>query len=413
MNPIEKLQTILKEMESNKAQYIANPQKDFTRKRKVTFYDMMWFLLFIGANSMSEEIRRAFNDKAFSYISEVAILKSRSKIKVSAFEQLLRKFNDTLENPKKYKSYRVIAVDGSDFSSLYSADSQYATISNQYGGANRMHINFAYDILNKNFLDCVIETKNKADERKGAVKMLSALCESEKILAIMDRGYDGLKVFEHCNRIKNLSYLIRIRSGMTKEIKSLPDKELDLDLNFEVREQSKRLPYKMKIQAWDMELPCTVSFRLVKVKLKDKWLVLATNLPRSDFSACKLKTLYEKRWKIELAFRDIKHALGALHFHSKKDLFNLQEFFAHLIRYNLTSRIIRQSRLTKNGKLKYRYEINFKSAGQIVQDYCRRALDYEKILEQITHYVHPLRYNRLFQRNCRYIYPVSFNYRVA
>jgi len=413
MNPIEKLQTILKEMESNKAQYIANPQKDFTRKRKVTFYDMMWFLLFIGANSMSEEIRRAFNDKAFSYISEVAILKSRSKIKVSAFEQLLRKFNDTLENPKKYKSYRVIAVDGSDFSSLYSADSQYATISNQYGGANRMHINFAYDILNKNFLDCVIETKNKADERKGAVKMLSALCESEKILAIMDRGYDGLKIFEHCNRIKNLSYLIRIRSGMTKEIKSLPDKELDLDLNFEVREQSKRLPYKMKIQAWDMELPCTVSFRLVKVKLKDKWLVLATNLPRSDFSACKLKTLYEKRWKIELAFRDIKHALGALHFHSKKDLFNLQEFFAHLIRYNLTSRIIRQSRLTKNGKLKYRYEINFKSAGQIVQDYCRRALDYEKILEQITHYVHPLRYNRLFQRNCRYIYPVSFNYRVA
>ena len=413
MNPIEKLQTILKEMESNKAQYIANPQKDFTRKRKVTFYDVMWFLLFIGANSMSEEIRRAFNDKAFSYISEVAILKSRSKIKVSAFEQLLRKFNDTLENPKKYKSYRVIAVDGSDFSSLYSADSQYATISNQYGGANRMHINFAYDILNKNFLDCVIETKNKADERKGAVKMLSALCESEKILAIMDRGYDGLKIFEHCNRIKNLSYLIRIRSGMTKEIKSLPDKELDLDLNFEVREQSKRLPYKMKIQAWDMELPCTVSFRLVKVKLKDKWLVLATNLPRSDFSACKLKTLYEKRWKIELAFRDIKHALGALHFHSKKDLFNLQEFFAHLIRYNLTSRIIRQSRLTKNGKLKYRYEINFKSAGQIVQDYCRRALDYEKILEQITHYVHPLRYNRLFQRNCRYIYPVSFNYRVA
>lgn len=413
MNPIEKLQTILKEMESNKAQYIANPQKDFTRKRKVPFYDMMWFLLFIGANSMSEEIRRAFNDKAFSYISEVAILKSRSKIKVSAFEQLLRKFNDTLENPKKYKSYRVIAVDGSDFSSLYSADSQYATISNQYGGANRMHINFAYDILNKNFLDCVIEAKNKADERKGAVKMLSALCESEKILAIMDRGYDGLKIFEHCNRIKNLSYLIRIRSGMTKEIKSLPDKELDLDLNFEVREQSKRLPYKMKIQAWDMELPCTVSFRLVKVKLKDKWLVLATNLPRSDFSACKLKTLYEKRWKIELAFRDIKHALGALHFHSKKDLFNLQEFFAHLIRYNLTSRIIRQSRLTKNGKLKYRYEINFKSAGQIVQDYCRRALDYEKILEQITHYVHPLRYNRLFQRNCRYVYPVSFNYRVA
>ena len=121
MNPIEKLQKILKEMEGNKAKYVANPQKDFSRNRKVSFYDMMWFMLFIGANSMSEEIRRAFNDKAFSYISEVAILKSRSKIKASAFEQLLRKFNDTLENPKEYRGYRVLAVDGSDFSSLYNA----------------------------------------------------------------------------------------------------------------------------------------------------------------------------------------------------------------------------------------------------------------------------------------------------
>ena len=413
MNPIEILKTILREIDNNKNLYVANPQKDFTRNRKVTFYDMMWFLLFIGANSMDEEIRRAFNDKDFSYISEAAILKSRSKIKVSAFEQLLRKFNETLENPKKYKGYKVLAVDGSDFSSLYSADSEYATISNQYGGANRMHVNFAYDILNKNFLDCVIEAKNKADERKGAIKMLSSLVESEKILAIMDRGYDGLKVFEHCNRIPNLNYLIRIRSGMTKEIKALPDKELDLDLKFEIRTQSERLPYKMKIQAWDMELPCTVSFRLVKVRLQNKWLVLATNLPRKEFSARTLKKLYEKRWKIELAFRDIKHALGALHFHSKKDLFNLQEFFAHLIRYNLTSRIIRQVRLPRLKNLKYRYAVNFKSAAQIIQDHCRLALDYEKILAQIIRYVHPLRANRLFQRNCRYIYPVSFNYRVA
>ena len=126
MNPIEKLQTILKEIESNKAQYVAKPEKDFSRNRKVSFYDLMWFLLFIGANSMNEEIRRTFNYKKFSYISEAAILKSRSKIKVSTFEQLLRKFNDTLENPKKYEGYRILAIDGSDFSSLYSADSRYA-----------------------------------------------------------------------------------------------------------------------------------------------------------------------------------------------------------------------------------------------------------------------------------------------
>ena len=65
MNPIGILKAIVKEMESNKARYVAEPQKDFSRNRKVSFYDMMWFLLCIGANSMSEEIRRAFNNKDF------------------------------------------------------------------------------------------------------------------------------------------------------------------------------------------------------------------------------------------------------------------------------------------------------------------------------------------------------------
>ena len=77
------------------------PEKDFSRSRKVSFYDLMWFLLFIEANSMNKEIGRTFNYKKFSYISEAAILKSRSKIKVSAFEQLFHKFNDSLENPKR------------------------------------------------------------------------------------------------------------------------------------------------------------------------------------------------------------------------------------------------------------------------------------------------------------------------
>ena len=33
-----------------------------------------------------------------------------------------------------------------------------------------MHVTSAYDILNKNFLDCVVEAKNKADERKEVVR---------------------------------------------------------------------------------------------------------------------------------------------------------------------------------------------------------------------------------------------------
>lgn len=44
---MEILKAILQETDSNKKKYVAKPQKDFTRNHKVTFYDIMWFLLFI------------------------------------------------------------------------------------------------------------------------------------------------------------------------------------------------------------------------------------------------------------------------------------------------------------------------------------------------------------------------------
>ena len=56
MNPVGILKAIIKEMAGNKDRYVAEPQKDFSRNRKVTFYDMMWFLLFIGANGSVKQI---------------------------------------------------------------------------------------------------------------------------------------------------------------------------------------------------------------------------------------------------------------------------------------------------------------------------------------------------------------------
>ena len=41
MNPIGILKAIVKEMAGNKDRYVAEPQKDFSRNRKVTFYDMI------------------------------------------------------------------------------------------------------------------------------------------------------------------------------------------------------------------------------------------------------------------------------------------------------------------------------------------------------------------------------------
>ena len=70
---------------------------------------------------------------------------------------------------------------------------------------------------------------------------------------------------------------------MIKEIKALPDKQPDIDLNFELRTKARRSPYKMKIRAQDMESDCIVQRRKTRTR--------------------------------------------TLHFHSKKDSSNLQKFF--------------------------------------------------------------------------------------
>ena len=94
---------------------------------------------------------------------------------------------------------------------------------------------------------------------------------------------------------------------------------------------------------WDFEPTCTVNFRAVKFRInedgKDKYELLVTNLPRDKFPLRDMKRLYHLRWGIETSFLELKYAVGAINFHSKKDKFILQELYAHLVMFNATSRV--------------------------------------------------------------------------
>ena len=111
---------------------------------------------------------------------------------------------------------------------------------------------------------------------------------------------------------------------------------------------------------------------------------------------------------------NLKYSLGTLHFHSKKDLFNLQELFAHIIRFNLTALVIQEIPTPKKENSRYEYEINFKNACHIDQDFCKNYFfDFGELIKQISFYLHPLRPGRSLPRNLCYSPPVNFNYRAA
>lgn len=62
-----------------------------------------------------------------------------------------------------------------------------------------------------------------------------------------------------------------------------------------------------------------ISYRVVSVEIaKDKFEYLITNLSQEEMTTEELKEIYHKRWGIEISFRELKHTIAMLHFHSKK-----------------------------------------------------------------------------------------------
>ena len=64
---------------------------------------------------------------------------------------------------------------------------------------------------------------------------------------------------------------------------------------------------------------------------------LITNLPQDEFDMNSLKELYYLRWGLETAFRELKHAIGAVDFHAKSLEYVTHEVWARLLLYNFCS----------------------------------------------------------------------------
>jgi hypothetical protein len=83
----EKLDTVLAEMHEYSWLFVNNPERDFTRRRKLDFKEMLNILLSMGGNSLKLELM-----KYFSYDVETAtcsaFVQQREKILPEAIEYL-------------------------------------------------------------------------------------------------------------------------------------------------------------------------------------------------------------------------------------------------------------------------------------------------------------------------------------
>ena len=431
----------------------------FTRKRKLDAETLIKLTLNMRGNSLNAELYDAFPDIQ-SRMTASAYEQAKAKLSYRAFEDVFRAYNETMSAPKtldRAKSYRVYAVDGCTFSVPYAKGSEFAIDKSQWKAALKakdagvplrnlamMHANLVFDLMNRTYQDCIVQKMADANERDAAIDMVKGLDNSNPFIVIMDRGYAGFNMFETLNRIPNCNYIIRVKAGDIKEIRELPDAECDVDMAFRITTSNhfymqvhKQDPYLHCVNTmgkshtknyskntvytrWDFGQFCTIRCRVVKFRIndpasgKEQWEVLVTNLNRFEFPLDGMRDMYHMRWDIETSFRELKYALGAISFHSKKPDFIRMELFAHLTMFNAVSRHIAALDVPQANH-KYRYAIDFKMACMAVRRHYRLYPDDPDgdVFADMLSYINPVRPGRADKRRLRYKPAVWFVYRVA
>lgn len=432
----DKFEKAVKEIGSMKEFFIRNPRKNFTRERKLPFETVLTMMVKFSGQSLQNEVSSTYrppdsNKKKVETPTKAAFIEQRNKIRPEAGYALLRAFVDSLPFQKKFDGiYRLLACDGSDVPiprNEKEADFSVKTRADRKS-YNLLHINGLFDIMNRTFIDCIIEPGMHSHERKALAVMASHLPSSEKAIILADRGYEGYNCLAH---LIECGVLFAIRA---KDIDSngflhtLSFPEMD---EFDITVSKKltfRIPkdredddqyvkvYKNHFDFLASSSDCyDISFRIVRFKLSDgSYECIATNLPPEEFPPERLKRLYHLRWTIENAYRDLKYTVDLLHFHGKSADAVILEIYTSMVMFNYSAYIaVHGDPLNHSDKTKYRYKVNFANAVHACREFLYDRIDESELLRRLKLAPVPIRDGRTAPRPSRMKEQSSreFNYR--
>ena len=436
-NVKEKLNLAISQLCRTSWMFVKDPNRDFTRERKLPLREVISVLLCMEGGSLTGELLRYFECSQHT-ASSSAFIQQRQKINEFAFPALFDLFVKSTDSPQLYKGYRLFAADGSDVQTPTNSEEKNSFFpgSSVQKSYNLLHLDALYDLLGHTYVDAEVSGKRNFDENGVLCKMVDRSAV-ENVLIIADRGYESYNLFAHIQE-KGWKYLIRIKdihsSGIAAGL-DLPDRdEFDRWFYFQFTKrqtaEAKRLlkdtnNYKLLSSTTPFDyLPSTsckhdplsfyyLPFRIVRFKLSDStYETVITNLDTEDFPPEELKQLYGMRWGIETSFRELKYTVGLLHFHAKKVENITQEIFARLIMYNFTELITSHVVIQKLNR-KYPCKANFSVAVQVCRQFLLGNISPPDVEATISRNVSVIRTGRSNPRNMVVKHAVSFLYRVA
>ena len=441
MNQIKRIKSTLnkciKTVCQSPREYCRNPEKDFTRRKKLPMGKVIKTVLGFSSKSLNNEIIDAFSGDT-KIPSASAFVQQRSKILSSAFEDIFKQFTNRINAVKLFEGYRLLAVDGSDIHTPVISDDPDSYFKQADSKAYSLyHLNALYDLCSHTYLDAVVQKRRNANEHRALCDMVDRYVSSIPSIFIADRGYESYNNLAHIQQIGQF-FLFRIKDSYSNGILrgfDLPDEDIfDLPISLSLtNKQSKltkslckdrnRFRYNPSNSTFDF-LPSKskhsdppsffqLHFRLVRLEvIPGKFEVLITNLPTDSFPPVKLKYLYSLRWGIETSFRSLKYTIGLLFFHSKKPEHILQEIFAKLTIYNFTE-LIAASISIRNATRKLIYRINFSAAVNVCRKFFLGFCTPDFVEAVIQKNILPIRSLKGRPRLLHSKPAVSFLYRVA
>ena len=425
------LKNCINELSRNPESFAKNPSKDFSRKRKLPFEQMMKIVLSMTGKSICGELMDSF-ELNLNAPTVSAFVQQRNKIKSDAFEALFRNFTNAVDELKLFKGYRLLAVDGSDLHVPINPNEPDSFHQRKNGDKpyNLLHINALYDLERKIYTDVTVEGKKRENESKAFVKMVDRDTSTVPTIYIADRGYEAYNNMAHIQE-KGQKFVIRVKDftygGIVYSL-NLPQKdELDEYVTlYLTRKQNttdnkklKFLPHKCVFDylpsSCKKHIPVTpyeLKFRVVRFKLTEStYEVLITNLDKEQFDINELKKLYAMRWGIENSFRDLKYTLALSYVHSKKTEYILQEIFARLTMYNFAE-LITSNVIVKQKNRKYSYRINFAVAVRICRNFFLKNISPPVVEALLLQHLLPIRNGLSHPRGKRTYSAASFLYRI-
>lgn len=440
----EKLYSIIEDMGNISWIFCKEPGKNFTRSRKLSFQDTIKLILSMEGGTVNEEMMEYFDYNLDLAPSQSAFNQRRSQFNIEAFEYLFLKFVEAFPQTKYMDNYRILACDGSHVvyaTNPENVDDYVKPYKPGDKGYNQLHLNALYDILNRTFVDAIIQPGVKQNEHAALHEMMEHFQTDDPnhTIITVDRGYESYNLIAQL-REKDLRFVIRAKdftsanSLLSYYKDDFPNTdEFDVIVKrFISRRREKDVINNRSVYRYlrpkknfqylsynDEPSLYYIEFRVVRIKLsEDNYECLITNLPEYVFSPDRLKEIYHMRWDIETAFRQLKYAVGMMNFHAKKVEYIKQEIFAKLILHNFSEIIASQASISQNQKKhnKHNYKLNYSMAAKICHKFLKlpanthppdiigwiqRFLSVDKCTE------------RSFPRALRGIGAVSFHYRVA